>query len=86
MGEGVGQEASDQRAAEEAEGEEAVDEAIAVIDPDDVAHAERFECYCGRPLDIAPAVVCSGCDYPPLKCTCRELDDAKEAHDAKAGS
>jgi hypothetical protein len=81
MGQRVGEEASDQGASEEAEGKETSGETSPMISRDDADRAEAFECYCGRPLDVAPAIVCSGCDYPPLKCTCTELDDDAETND-----
>lgn len=80
MGKGIGIEAPDQGPAEE----EAIEASPEVIDPRDAEHAEKFECYCGRTLDVAPAIVCTGCDYPPIKCTCEELTDGK-TNDAQAG-
>lgn len=45
------------------------------IDPELAEHAERFECFCGRMLEVGPALVCSGCQRPPSRCRCDELPD-----------
>jgi hypothetical protein len=36
------------------------------------------ECYCGRMLEVQPAIVCSGCRLKPSDCTCDELRDGED--------
>jgi hypothetical protein len=48
------------------------------IPREEADRAERFECYCGRHLEVAPAVICSGCRLRPDDCRCEELPEPEQ--------
>lgn len=54
------------------------------LDREMIERAERFECYCGRSLDVGAVIVCGECRRPPAECTCEELDDGEGSEDDEA--